>query len=66
MKLLKDYDCVISYLPGKANMVPYALSRKSFRSLADIAVSRRSMVIELHELIDAQTRILISKLWLRQ
>ena len=33
MKLIKDYDCVIDYHPGKANVVADALSRKSVQTL---------------------------------
>ena len=36
MELIKDYDCVIDYHPGKANVVANALSIKSmqmFRAL---------------------------------
>ena len=33
MKLIKDYDCVIDYHPGKANVVADALSRKSMQTL---------------------------------
>ena len=33
MKLIKDYDCVIGYYPGKANVVAYDLSRKSIQTL---------------------------------
>ena len=29
MELIKDYDCVIDYHPGKVNVVVDALSRKS-------------------------------------
>ncbi|KAL0549271.1 hypothetical protein IC582_013752 [Cucumis melo] len=29
LELIKDYDCTIEYHPGKANVVAYALSRKS-------------------------------------
>ena len=37
MELLKDYDCIIDYHPGKANVVADALSRKmiSARTLKD-------------------------------
>jgi hypothetical protein len=28
LELIKDYDCVINYHPGKANVVANALSRK--------------------------------------
>ena len=33
MKLIKDYDCVIDYHLGKANVVADALSRKSMQTL---------------------------------
>ena len=33
MKLIKDYDCVIDYHPGKANGVANALSRKTMQTL---------------------------------
>ncbi|KAL5828810.1 hypothetical protein ACOSQ3_018278 [Xanthoceras sorbifolium] len=33
MELIKDYDCVIDYHPGKANVVADALSRKSIVAL---------------------------------
>ena len=33
MKLIKDYDCVIDYHPGKANVVANALSRKTMKTL---------------------------------
>ena len=33
MELIKDYDCVIDYHPGKANIVVDALSRKSIQML---------------------------------
>ena len=33
MELIKDYDCVIDYHPGKVNVVADALSRKSIRTL---------------------------------
>ena len=52
MKLLKDFDCSILYHPDKANVVADALSRKSACSLAHISTERRTIIKELHELID--------------
>ena len=33
MELIKDYDCVIDYHSGKANVVADALSRKSIQTI---------------------------------
>ena len=33
MELIKDYDCMIDYHPGKANVMADALSRKSLQTL---------------------------------
>ena len=33
MELIKDYDCVIDYHPGRANVVVDSLSRKTVRML---------------------------------
>ena len=33
MELIKDYDCVTDYHPGKANVVANALSRKIVQTL---------------------------------
>ena len=52
MELLKDYDCSILYHPDQANIVADALSRKSVGSLEHINTERRSIIKELHELID--------------
>ena len=51
LELLKDYDCTISYHPGKANVVADALSRKLVGSLAHISVERRPAVSEWQRLI---------------
>ena len=36
MELIKDYDCVFDYHPGKANLVANALSRKSVQTLREL------------------------------
>ena len=33
MELIKDYDCMIDYHPGKSNVVACALRRKSMQTL---------------------------------
>ena len=38
MGLIKDYDCVIDYNPGKANVVADALSRKSMQTFRALNV----------------------------
>ena len=40
-ELLKDYDCIIQYHPGKANVVADALNRKTVGSLATIRGCQR-------------------------
>lgn len=50
MELLKDFDCIILYHPGKPNVMGDALSRKSMGSLAHIAEIRRPLIYEFHEL----------------
>ena len=50
MELLKDYDCIIDYHHGKANVVADALSRKSTGSLAYIQTIQLPLMVELREL----------------
>ena len=50
MELLKDYDCIIDYHPGKANVVADALSRKSTGSLAYMQTIQLPLMVELREL----------------
>ena len=47
MELLKDYDCIIDYHPGKVNVVVDALSRKSTGSLAYMQTIQLLLMIEL-------------------
>ena len=47
MELLKDYDCIIDYHLGKANVVADALSRKSTGSLAYMQTIKLPLMVEL-------------------
>ncbi|KAL6322865.1 hypothetical protein AAG906_020891 [Vitis piasezkii] len=50
IELLKDYDCIIQYHPGKANVVVGASSRKSAGSLATIRGFQRQLLEYLRSL----------------
>ena len=68
MELIKDYDCVIDYHPGKANVVTEALSRKSIQTLqalnAHLSLSNDGTVVAeliarpnmLNQVLEAQKR----------
>ena len=68
MELIKDYDCVIDYHPGKANVVVDALSRKSIQTLralnAHLSLSDDGTVVEkliarpslLNQVLEAQKK----------
>ena len=50
MEFLKDYDYIINYHPGKANVVVDALSKKSRGTLACYRVSVTDLVQGFSEL----------------
>ena len=63
MEFIKDYDCVIDYHPGKANVVADALSRKSVQTLralnAHLSLSDDGeIVVELIAKPDLVNRVL--------
>jgi len=47
VELIKDYDCIIDYHPGKANVVADALSRKGKAVMGDTETSEQGNVREL-------------------
>ncbi|XP_070057146.1 uncharacterized protein [Nicotiana tomentosiformis] len=50
LESLKDYDIVILYYLGKANVVADALSKKSMGSLAHLEACQRPLAREVHQL----------------
>ncbi|CAA0809145.1 Unknown protein, partial [Striga hermonthica] len=50
LELVKDYDCTISYHPGKANMVADASSRKSHSQLSCLLTGQDVLVREFEQL----------------
>ena len=61
MELLKDYDWSILYHPGKMNVIADAVSRKSAGSLAHISTEERTIIKELHELIDQGLQLKVTR-----
>ena len=50
LELVKDYDCVIDYHPGKANSVADALSRKFAGLNANLIMNQRQLLEDLRKL----------------
>jgi hypothetical protein len=46
VELIKDYDCVIDYHPGKANVVADALSRKGKIMMNDMELIEQESIVE--------------------
>ncbi|KAI3665138.1 hypothetical protein L6452_43758 [Arctium lappa] len=53
LELLKDYDCELLNHPGKANVVAYALSRKSYGNEIKVTLSKIDVITSLVEDIKA-------------
>jgi len=50
VELIKDYDCVIDYHPGKANVVADALSRKGKIVMIDVEHKEQESIVELKKM----------------
>lgn len=63
IELLKNYHVIISYHPGKANMVADTLIKKyeSMGSLAYLKVLRRPLAREVHSLANCLMRLELPK-----
>ncbi|WMV58086.1 hypothetical protein MTR67_051471 [Solanum verrucosum] len=56
----KDYDVDILYHPGKANIMTYALNRKSMGSLKHLEFGKVEIFIEFHQLDNLRVRVVDS------
>jgi hypothetical protein len=50
VELIKDYDCLIEYHPGKANVVVDALSRKGKTVMNDMEIKEQGSIVELKKM----------------
>ena len=63
LELVKDYDCVINYHPGKANVVADALSRKSFSSVSTMVLVQKPLLQDMQRLeLEIVSKGLVEKL----
>jgi hypothetical protein len=46
VELIKDYNCVIDYHPGKANVAAEALSRKGKIVMNDMEIKEQESIME--------------------
>jgi hypothetical protein len=50
VELIKDYDCVIDYHPGKANVITNALNRKGKTVMNDMELKEQESIVELKKM----------------
>jgi hypothetical protein len=66
LELIKYYDCVISYHPGKANVVADALSKKSRSEIACLKALPHNLKIDIEkfdmEIVIGEVQALMAKL----
>ena len=63
LELVKDYDCVINYHPGKVNVVADALSRKSFSSVSTMVLVQKPLLQDMQRLeLEIVSKGLVEKL----
>jgi hypothetical protein len=66
MELIKDYDCVVNYHPGRANVVVDALSRKSRSEIAGLKAFPYNLKMDIEkldtEIVIGEVQALMTKL----
>ncbi|BBN67772.1 transposable element gene [Prunus dulcis] len=61
LELIKDYNCIIEHLPGRANMVANAVSRKSSGSVPQLRWWYLPLLVEIRKLRVGLERILTAQ-----